>query len=59
MKCDFVTWIECTRMDRVQMDPTPRPDAYVSENAAPLRMVTNVVLTTTSPMSMSEQKSII
>ena len=54
MKCDFVSQIECA-----QMDPTPRLDACVSEEAFPLRMVTNVVPATTSPMLKSEQKSII
>ena len=54
MKCDFVSRIECA-----QMDPTPCLDACVSEEAAPLRIVTDVVPATTSPMPKSEQKSII
>ena len=54
MKCDFVSWIECA-----QMDPTPHLDACVSEEVAPLRMVTGVVPATTSLMPKLEQRSII
>ena len=54
MKRDFVSRIECA-----QMDPTPRLDTYVSEKAAPFKMVIGVMPTTTSPTPKSEQKSII
>ena len=54
MRCDFVI-----RIERAQMFPIPRLDAYVCEEATPLRMVTGVVPTTTSPTPKSKQRSMI
>ena len=54
MKCDFVS-----RIKGAQMCPTSCLGAYVSEETAPLRMVTGVVPTTTSLMPKLEQRSMI
>ena len=45
MKRDFVSRIGC-----VQMEPNARLSIYVSEEAAPLRVVIGVVPATTPPM---------
>ena len=54
MKCDFVS-----RIKGAQMCPTSCLGACVSEETAPLRMVTNVVPAITSPTPKLEQRSMI
>ena len=54
MKCDFVS-----RIEGVQMCPTTCLGACASEETAPLRMVTGVVPTSTSPTPKLEQRSMI
>ena len=54
MRYDFVSRIECA-----QMCPIPYLDACVSEDAAPLSMVTGVMPVTMSPTPKSDQRSII
>ena len=54
MKCDFVS-----RIKGAQMCPTSCLGACVSEEIAPLRMVTSVVPATTSPTPKLEQRSMI
>ena len=52
MKSDFVSLIE-----RVQMDPNSHLDTCINEMTAPFKVVTGVVLATTSLMPKSEQKN--
>ena len=54
MKCDFVSRIKCA-----QMDPNSRLDAYVDDETASVRAVTNVVFATMSLMPKSERESIL
>ena len=54
MKRDFISQIECA-----QMDPNSCLDTCVDDETASVRMVTGVVLATTSPMPKSEQENIL
>ena len=54
MKRDFVS-----RIKRAQMDLNPRLDACVDDETASVRVVTGVVLATTSPMPKLERESIL
>ena len=52
MKRDFVS-----RIERAQMDPNSHLDTCVNEKTTSFKVVTGVVLATTSPMPKSEQEN--